>query len=83
MTFRLLGDDDAIDEDAEDLHLPRVDAAAVGDPLDLRDDDAAGIAAAIAIASAWSVSASRSIVMLPSGSAVVPRMIPTWIGNAR
>ena len=38
--------------------------------------------AAIAIASPSSVSASRSIVMLPSGSAVVPRTIPTWIGNA-
>ena len=38
--------------------------------------------AAIAIASASSVSASRSMVMLPSGSAVVPRMMPTSIGKA-
>ncbi len=36
---------------------------------------------AIAIASASSVSASRSIVTLPSGSAVVPRTMPTWIGK--
>ncbi len=38
--------------------------------------------AAIAIARASSVSASFSIVMLPSASAVVPRMMPTWIGKA-
>ena len=37
---------------------------------------------AIAIACASSVSASFSIVMLPSGSAVVPRMMPTLIGKA-
>ena len=40
------------------------------------------LCAAIAIASASSVSASRSIVMLPSGSAVVPRTTPTSIGKA-
>ena len=40
------------------------------------------LCAAIAMASASSVSASRSIVMLPSGSAVVPRMMPTLIGSA-
>ncbi len=40
------------------------------------------LCAAIAIACASSVSASRSIVMLPSGSAVVPRTMPTLIGNA-
>ena len=39
--------------------------------------------AAMAIASASSVNASRSIVMLPSGSAVVPRNMPTLIGNVR
>ena len=39
------------------------------------------LCAAIAIASASSVSASFSIVMLPSGSAVVPRTMPTWIGK--
>ena len=39
------------------------------------------LCAAIAIASVSSVSASRSIVMLPSGSAVVPRMMPTLIGK--
>ena len=38
--------------------------------------------AAIAIAWASSVSASFSMVTLPSGSAVVPRMMPTWIGKA-
>ena len=37
--------------------------------------------AAIAIARPSSVSASRSIVMLPSGSAVVPRITPTLIGK--
>jgi hypothetical protein len=40
------------------------------------------LCAAIAMASASSVSASRSIVRLPSGSAVVARMMPTWIGKA-
>ncbi len=39
--------------------------------------------AAIAMARPSSVSASRSIEMLPSGSAVVPRTMPTWIGKAR
>ena len=39
--------------------------------------------AAIAIARPSSVSASRSIVMLPSGSAVVPRTMPTLIGKVR
>jgi hypothetical protein len=38
--------------------------------------------AAIAIACASSVSASFSMVTLPSGSAVVPRMMPTLIGKA-
>jgi hypothetical protein len=37
---------------------------------------------AIAMASDSSVSASRSIVMLPSASAVVPRIRPTWMGKA-
>ena len=40
----LLGDDDAVDEDAGDLHLPRIERAALGDALDLRDDDAARVA---------------------------------------
>ena len=39
--------------------------------------------AAIAIASTSSVSASFSMVILPSGSAVVPRTMPTLIGKAR
>ena len=38
---------------------------------------------AMAIASASKVSVSFSMVMLPSGSAVVPRMISTSIGKAR
>jgi len=38
--------------------------------------------AAIAIDSISSVRASRSMVILPSGSAVVPRTMPTFIGNA-
>ena len=37
--------------------------------------------AAIAIARLSSVSASRSMVMLPAGSAVVPRSRATLIGN--
>ena len=40
------------------------------------------LCAAIASASASSVSASRSIVMLPSGSALVPRTNATSIGKA-
>ena len=37
-----------------------------------------------AMAMAWAsrISASRSIVMLPSASAVVPRMSPMWMGKA-
>jgi hypothetical protein len=38
--------------------------------------------AAMAMARLSSVSASRSMVMLPSGSAVVPRRKATWIGKA-
>ena len=44
VVFRLLGDDDAIDEDPGNLHLPRVERSALGDAFDLRDDDAAGVA---------------------------------------
>ena len=40
------------------------------------------LCAAIATDSVSQVSASRSIVMLPAGSAVVPRMIATLTGNA-
>ena len=40
----LLGDDDAVDQDAGDLHLPRVERAALGDALDLDDDEAARVA---------------------------------------
>ena len=77
------GDDDAVDQHARHLDRARGRAAALGDALDLGDDDAAGVAcAAIAIARLSSVSASRSMVMLPSGSAVVPRMSATLIGNA-
>ena len=39
------------------------------------------LCAAIAMASASSVSASFSMVRLPSASPVVARMIPTWIGE--
>jgi hypothetical protein len=38
-----LGDDDAVDEDAGHLDLARVKRAALGDALDLRDDDAAAV----------------------------------------
>ncbi len=38
--------------------------------------------AAMAAGSASSVSASRSMVMFPAVSAVVPRSSATWIGNA-
>ena len=41
------------------------------------------LCAAMAMDSASSVSASRSMVTLPSGSAVVPRTMPTLIGNVR
>ena len=41
--LRPLGDDDAVDQDARDLHLPRIQAAALGDALDLRDDEAAAV----------------------------------------
>ena len=43
VVFRLRHDD-AIDQDAGDLDLPRVERAALGDPLDLHDDDAARVA---------------------------------------
>ena len=42
VVFRL-GHDDAVDQNAGDLDLARIEAAAFGHPLDLRDDDAAGI----------------------------------------
>ena len=37
------GDDDAVDQDARDLDLARVEAAALRDALDLDDDDPAGV----------------------------------------
>ena len=39
--------------------------------------------AAMAMARLSRVSASRSMEMLPAGSAVVPRISATWIGNVR
>ena len=38
-----LGDDDAVDQNAGHLDLARVERAALGEPLDLRDDDAAAV----------------------------------------
>ena len=71
-----LGDDDAVDQDAGDLDLARMERAALGDALDLHDHHAAASCARPSRSTALSsVSASRSIVMLPSGSAVVPRMM--------
>ena len=43
VVFGLLGDDHAVDEDAGNLDLPRVERAALGDALDLDDDRAAGV----------------------------------------
>ena len=43
MIFRLLGDHDAIDEQARDPDLTGVQRRAIRDPLDLNDDDAAGV----------------------------------------
>ena len=42
--FRLFRDHDAVDENPRDLDLARVQAAAVGEALDLNDDDAARVA---------------------------------------
>ena len=39
-----LGEHHAVDEHAGDLHVARVERAFVGDALDLREDDAAGVA---------------------------------------
>ena len=39
-----LGHDDAVDEDARYLDLPRVERTAFSDPFHLHDDDAAGVA---------------------------------------
>ena len=59
---------DAIDQHAGDLDLARIERIGGGDALDLRDDEArASSCAAIAAARLSSVSASRSIVMLPAG----------------
>ena len=74
--------DHAVDQDAGDLHLARVQGAGRRDALDLRDHEPLEFLAAMAIARLSSVSASRSMVMLPAGSAVVPRISATWIGNA-
>ena len=74
-------EDDAIDERARDLR-PREDLASCRrDPLDLDDDHPPEFWAAMAIARLSSVSASRSMVMFPSGSAVVPRKTATLMGN--
>ena len=79
--FRRIGDDDAVDENARYMHLFRFDRTLFDDALDLRDDDAAMLWAAMACARLSSMSASRSMVILPKGSAVVPRMNATSIGG--
>jgi hypothetical protein len=38
-----LREHDAVDENAGDLHLPRVEAAALGDALDLRNHQTAAV----------------------------------------
>ena len=72
----------AIDHDAGHLDLAGVERVAVGDALDLGDDDAAGVARGHGDGETSNVSASRSMVILPLRSAVVPRMMPTSIGKA-
>ncbi|MFO1156032.1 MAG: hypothetical protein U1E43_04340 [Rhodospirillales bacterium] len=59
----------------------RVERAGLGDALDLDDDEASRFFAAIAIARLSRVSASRSMVTLPLGSAVVPRQKAMLTGN--
>ncbi len=44
MVLRLLGDDDAVDQHARDLDLPRRETPALGQSFDLHDDDAARVA---------------------------------------
>ena len=82
MVLGPLGDHDAVDQDAGDLDLARVAAlprSAMRSTCTMTMPPQ--LCAAMAIDSASSVSASRSIVRLPSGSAVVPRTMPTLIGN--
>jgi len=55
--------------------------ARLADPLHLDDHQPAELWAAMAIASASTVSASFSMVTLPLVSAVVPRTMPTWMGK--
>jgi hypothetical protein len=62
---------------ARHLDHARVQGAAFGNAFHLRNDNAPELRAAMAMASASSVRASRSMVRLPSGSAVVARMMPT------
>lgn len=76
------GQHHAGDEDAGNLDLARVERAASGQALHLHDDQAAAVRAAMAMDSVSSVSASRSMVMLPSGPAVEPRTMATSIGMA-
>ena len=75
-----LGDDDAIDEVAGDLHVTRRQRASFGDVLDLGDHDAIRVLRAIAMARLLRVSGSFSMVISPMGSAVVPRMNATVTG---
>jgi hypothetical protein len=42
--LRLIRDHHAVDEDARDLHLPRIETAALGEAFNLHDDDPVGVA---------------------------------------
>ena len=67
-----LRDDDAIDQHAGHDDLAWMKRTAGGDALDLRDQNPLEFLAAIASARLSSVSASRSIVMLPARSGCRP-----------
>jgi hypothetical protein len=77
-----LGPHHAVDQHAGHLDLAGLQAAALGHLLHLGDDDAAAVVRGHRHGQVVLRQASRSIVMLPSASAVVPRMKATEIGNA-
>ena len=72
---------DAVDEHAGDLDLARVSESAAAMRSTCAITSPREFLAAIAIARLSRVSASRSMVMLPAGSAVVPRTSATLIGK--
>ena len=72
---------DAINQHARYFYLTRIERAAFGNALDLRDHDAAGIARGHCDSKRFQRQGFLLHCQMPSGSPVVALMMLTLIGN--